>query len=463
MDDKKIGKSAQTASAEIATLAHGDAKVLELTQQRLQVFKAPKKVGKYDIKEKLGQGTCGIVYKGYDPFVQREVAIKIALSEPSLKPDTTRKIQRDFFVEAHAAGKLQHPHIVALYDAGIEADISYIVMEYIEGESLLEYCRSARKRLTPEQVIECMYKCCKALDFSHKQGVIHRDIKPSNIMLRKDGDTKLMDFSIAEVTQSLVFKPDSVIGSPSYMAPEQIRKQDIGPASDLYSLGAVMFQLLTGERPFKSEDLTGVFREILYQEAPKVKDLCPELPPIISDIVEKALRKNPQERFQTGNEFAAQLMAAHDRLRFTERKISKRENRDALKNLQFFDGFSDSEIDEIMTASTMLRFDADSVIIQEGDIDASFYILVRGDAEVRKAKTLIDTLHQGDCFGEIGFLMASKRTASIVAKNEVLVLKVNAAAMDTVSKDCQLHYYKVFTETLIYRLALTSARLSAKN
>jgi serine/threonine protein kinase len=420
------------------------------------------KLGKYEIRGELGHGTCGVVYKGFDPFVRREVAIKVSVADNSIDPSKTRQVQRNFFDEAYAAGKLQHPHIVALFDAAIEGELSYIVMEYIEGETLLEYCRKNGKRLPLEKILECMFKCCRALEYSHRVGVIHRDLKPSNIMLSKDGETKLMDFSIAEVTQkNLAFTPDAVVGSPSYMSPEQVLKKPVGAQSDLYSLGAVMYQLLTGERPFASEDVQQVFRDIVKKPAPLLKEKRPDLSPAISDIIEKAMRKNPAERFQSGQEFGGQLTKLYDDLRFAESRVSHRENEDALKSLNFFKGFTDTDINEIIDASALLTFRPGAVVIKEGDIDNSFYIIVRGDVEVRKSDKLIVTLHEGDCFGEIGFLMSSKRTASILATSEVLVLKVNAMLMETVSKECQLRYYKAFNETLIYRLALTSARLSA--
>lgn len=421
----------------------------------------PVKIGKYSIQSELGRGTCGVVYKAFDPFINREVAIKVAVSDPQANIEKTRQLQRTFFTEAHAAGKLQHPHIVAVYDAGVEDDLNYIVMEYVNGKTLLEYCRRDGKRLTTEQVIECVFKCSKALDFSHRMGVIHRDIKPSNIMLSSSGETKIMDFSIAEITQTLTFTPLEVVGSPSYMAPEQVLKEEVGPAADLYSLGAVMYQLLTGERPFMGDDIQKVFRDIVHKPAPLLKQKRPDLPDVLCNLVAKLLGKNPQLRFQSGRDLAAELTVIFDNLRYAEKRIVRKENRSTIKHLNFFNEFTDGEIDEILNASSMIRFDVGDVIIKEGEIDNSFYIIAVGDAEVRKGNKKIVTLHVGDCFGEIGFLMAGKRTASIVAASEVLVLKVSSSLMEQVSKDCQLRYYKAFNETLIYRLAVTSARLSA--
>ncbi len=420
----------------------------------------PDKIGKYEIINELGRGTCGIVYRGFDPFVQREVAVKVGQTEMPTETGQNVEIQRDFFAEAHAAGKLQHPHIVSLYDAGIEGDYNYLVMEYVEGVTLLEFCRAGGARLSTEKIIECMFKCCRALEYSHRMGVIHRDIKPSNIMLSTEGETKLMDFSIAEVTQNLFVTPEEVIGSPSYMAPEQILKKAVVPQSDLYSLGAVMYQLLTGERPFSSVDIQQVFRDIVHKEAPLLKDKRKDLPERLSKIVQKALSKDPADRYQSGQEFGNELTTVYDELRYAERKILEHENMDALKKLGFFKSITDEDIEEIYAASSMLTFKPGAVVIEEDDIDDSFYIIVRGQVEVRKSGRLVTTLEQGDCFGEIGFLASHKRTATIVAYTDLLVFKVNAMLIETVSKDCQLRFYKAFNEALIQRLAFTNIRLS---
>jgi len=434
---------------------------MSLNKQALD-FKKPNFISKYELKEELGRGACGIVYKGFDPFVQREVAVKIAKTDTFLTPEKTQKSQRNFFTEAHAAGKLQHPHIVALFDAGVEKDLSYIVMEYIDGDDLLAYCRSTGKQLSISKVVDVIFKSAKALAYSHSQGVLHRDIKPSNIMMNSAGDTRIMDFSIAEITQNLSYTPDQVMGSPAYMSPEQVRKETLGAASDLYSLGAVMFQLLAGQAPFPSKDVQEVFRDILHTPAPCLDLINPKVPKPLADIVAKCLEKNAFDRYADCNELAAVLTKVFDQLRYTEAQVSRRVQQGALKNLSFFDGFTESQIDEVLHASTIISFTQDETMIKEGDIDNTFYIIAKGSAEVRKGGNKIEGLRTGDCFGEIGFLMETKRTASVVAVSDVLVLKVNATLMESVSEQCQLRYYKAFTETLIYRLSLTSARLSAR-
>lgn len=414
----------------------------------------PERIGKYVVRGLIGHGSCGAVYKAFDPFVERDVAIKLA------RPDAPGFGERNFFAEARAAGMLQHPHIVALYDAGMHEGIGYIVMEYVDGQTLEPMCRADAPRPPLEQVLEIVYKCARALDYAHSRGVLHRDIKPSNVMRSRDGEVKIMDFSIAQI-HGAARGEATVAGSPLYMSPEQVARKPLGPASDLYSLGALMFQLLVGQPPFPYRDLPRLFAAIRNDPPPLVSSLRPELPEAVTDLVARLLSKFPEERFQSGGELAGALSRLSDKLRSAGQLISQREHRDALRRLHFFDAFDDEEIDEILGASTMMTFSPGEPIVTEGELDSAFYLIAVGSAEVRKGGVVIHQLQRGDCFGEIAFLTHTRRTATVVARERVLALKVSAALMEQVSRDCQLKFYKVFTETLIYRLSVTSAKLSA--
>jgi serine/threonine protein kinase len=417
------------------------------------------RIGKYSLQGEIGRGACGVVYRGFDPFVERDVAVKVALSDSALRGGDG---ERAFFVEARAAGLLQHPHIVSLYDAGVEDNLSYIVMEFVDGDTLLPLCRGKGPRASVERVIDIAFKCAKALDYAHSRGVLHRDIKPSNIMVTRQGVPKLMDFSIAEITSApRGATPTALIGSPLYMAPEQVRRQPPGPAADLYALGAVMFQLLTGMPPFTQPDMPALLTAIRSQPAPRVRSLRSDVPEGVSDIVDRLLRKEPSERFASGQELAGALLRQFDQLRMAGAQLARRESRDSLRRLHFFSRFSESEVDEILNAATMATFAPGQKIIEEGAIDNAFYILALGSAEVRKADKLLHRLERGDCVGEFAFLGAVRRTASVVASTQVLVLKINATLLDRVSTECQLRFYQVFTQTLIYRLSVTSAKLSS--
>ncbi len=420
----------------------------------------PGRIGKYDIVAEAGRGACGIVYKAFDPFVRRDVAIKLAL--PAVGARNSPVDERNFFAEAYAAGRLQHPHIVSLYDAGVEASLGYIVMEFIDGDTLAPWCQAAGERLPLERVVEIARQCADALHYAHTHGVLHRDVKPGNIMLDRQGVPKLMDFSIAEIQGGdETTNASTLIGSPLYMSPEQICRERLGPASDLYSFGAVLFQLLTGSPPFAQAELPLLFRAIRHQPAPALRALRPDAPQGLCEIVDRLLQKQPEQRFESGAALAASLSRVLDQLRLDGPSDSRQQSRDSLQRLHFFNGFSDADIDEILSASNMINCAAGATLIREGESDDRCYILVLGSAEVRKGDRILQTLNRGDCVGEMGFLGATRRTASVVASTPLLALQFNAELMNRVSRDCQLRFYKVFTETLIYRLRLTSARLAA--
>lgn len=421
-------------------------------------YKIPKKIGKYVVGELIGQGTCGKVYHAFDPFVQREVAVKVAHVDHY--KDSKNKIE--FFSEAYAVGKLHHPNIVSLYDAGVEGDYNYLVMELVDGHTLYEYGSYGHKTLDDEKILDVMFKCCLALDYSHQHGVVHRDIKPTNIMISREDEVKLMDFSIAIMPEEyLVTEKGVAIGTPNYMSPEQVKNKNIGPASDLYSLATVMFELFTKKLLFHSSDVQKLFRKILHDKPPKLSDYRPDLPVQLSDIIDKALQKDPDRRFATGRQMAVALSKVFDILRLSEKNIAKSSSTNMLKNLNFFNSFNDKEINEILDASEMLSYSAGQTIIKESDEDDCFYIIARGVVSVIKGGVEIETLGAGDCFGELNFLLHLRRSASIKASTDVIALRVQSSLMDHVSVETQLRYYKAFSETIIYRLMVTSARLAA--
>ena len=341
--------------------------------------------------------------------------------------------------------------------------MNYLVMEYVDGDTLMPACTRNAPRLPLDKVVDIIFKCAKALDYSHSKGVLHRDIKPTNIMLTLDGVPKVMDFSVAEVND-----PDAVadpkrnaVGSPLYMSPEQVQRSKLEPSSDLYSLGVVMYQLLTGETPYGGTDLLQLFANIRFAPVPDIEAKRPDLPRELSTLISRLLAKKVEQRYPSGRELGNDLLRIFERLKQADINLSRRESRDSLRSLRFFDSFNDEQIGEILNASHLLNYAPGAEIVREGDIDGAFFLIARGNAEVRKGKTLIDTLLRGDCFGEIGFLTSTRRTATVTAANQVLALRVSSTLLDQVSADCQLRFYKIFTQTLIYRLSLTNAKLSA--
>ena len=233
----------------------------------------PDKIGKYTIINEVGRGSTGIVYLSHDPYYGRDVAIKVYNMDAG-GDETRSKVARKMFLsEAHMVGMLQHPNILPIYDAGEENGRCYIVTEHVHGaRTLAAYCRPDNL-LPVDDVVEIMFKCAKALHYSHSRGVIHRDIKPSNIMLTMDSDVRIIDFGIALVADSEISRIEGIAGSPSYMSPEQVQAIELTPRSDLYSLGALMYELLTGSRPFRAGNLAKLLHQIVYATPPPIHTL----------------------------------------------------------------------------------------------------------------------------------------------------------------------------------------------
>ncbi|MGH8482371.1 MAG: protein kinase domain-containing protein, partial [Nevskiaceae bacterium] len=397
-------------------------------RRRRNVDRVPDRIGKYLIRGELGRGAGGAVYRSYDPFVRRDVAVKLARHQGATGTPEDSEEGQAFFAEARAAGMLQHPNIVSLFDAGVEGDLFYLVMEYVDGATLLAHCQPDGPRLPVERVLEIIFRCAHALDYSHARGILHRDIKPSNIMLTAGGVPKIMDFSIAEIntdTASGFALSQSLLGSPLYMSPEQVRMEALTPASDLYSLGAVMYQLLTGSPLYRAPDLRQLFEQIQQKPAPRIELSRPDVPRDVCDAVAKLLQKRARDRFHSGKDLAGELARLFDALRVQERQQARRDNSNSLRRLRFFDRFSDSEIEEVLNASTLSHHAAGSVIVQEGEIESSFYIIVVGSAEVRRMGRALHRLEKGDCYGETGFRPNQRSTSSVIADSQVLALKVS--------------------------------------
>ena len=265
-------------------------------------------VGRYEILEELGQGAMGIVYKARDPKINRLLAIKTIRFSDEFEAEKIRDIKERFMREAEIAGKLAHPAIVAVYDVGEDYELTYMAMEFLEGESLLKYCRKG-SLLPLRRALYVVSETALALDYAHKQGVIHRDVKPANIMLLKDGQIKVTDFGIAKAVSSSQTKSGIVLGTPNYMSPEQINGHEIDGRSDIFSLAVVFFELLTGQLPFHGKNLTNLFYQITQAKHPSPREINPKVPKPVEQILDKALAKDPARRFLTGADLAKYLRA----------------------------------------------------------------------------------------------------------------------------------------------------------
>jgi CRP-like cAMP-binding protein len=282
--------------------------------------------------------------------------------------------------------------------------------------------------------------------------VIHRDIKPSNIMLTQDSDVRIIDFGIALVSDSDISRIEGIAGSPSYMSPEQVQSFELTNRSDLYSLGAVMYELLTGARPFRAGNLHKLLHQIVYATPPPIHTMRKDVPEELETVVALALQKEPAKRCKSGLDFAADLTRVHQRLREANARIDRQEQFGVLRRLKFFHEFSHAEIWEVLRASSWQDYAAGEEIVKEGEMDDRFYILVTGKCVVERHSQRVGALDTGDCFGETSYVPGAKRTATIRAAAAVTVLKVSSTLLEQVSAACQLRFNRVFLSALIARL-----------
>jgi serine/threonine-protein kinase len=268
----------------------------------------PSMLGRYKVLKELGRGAMGLVYLGKDPTIQRFVAIKTMRLDHIDNDDKLQDVKARFFREAESTGRLSHPNIVTIYDAGEEDDLGYIAMELIEGTPLTQWAR--KPNLMPvNEVLLTVATVADALDYAHQQDVVHRDIKPANIMLTKDRVVKVMDFGIAKMASSRKSHTDIVLGTPTYMSPEQIAGKKVDGRSDIFSLGVVLFELLTGQLPFTADNLSAVLFSIAHHPHPAIQTLRPDLPPMVQAIVDRALQKELPHRYRRAEEVANELRA----------------------------------------------------------------------------------------------------------------------------------------------------------
>ena len=412
----------------------------------------PDKIGKYVIINKVGTGSTGDVYLSHDPYYRRDVAIKVYAAEESQDPERAKVARKMFFNEAHMVGMLQHPNIMPIYDAGEENGSYFVVTEHIQGaRTLAAYCRPDNL-LRVDDVVEIIYKCAKALHYAHGRGVIHRDIKPSNVMLTIDNDVRIIDFGIAICADADISRIEGIAGSPSYMSPEQVQSEDLTPASDIYSLGAVLYELLTGFRPFRADNLSKLLHQIVYATPPPIHTYRDDLPEELEQVVAMTMQKDPEKRCTSGNAMAADLTRVYQDLRTKYDSLDNQEHFDLLRTLTFFHEFSHAEIWEVLRASDWHEYKDGEDIVREGEMDDRFYIIVSGECVVEANGNQLGVLSDGDCFGETSYVRGAKRTASIRANGSITILRVSSTLMEQVSQACQLRFNKVFLRSLIKRL-----------
>ncbi len=420
-------------------------------------------IGKYEIQRLLGKGATSSVWLATDAFANREVAIKVMDAMPS-DPEEARHALKFFQNEASLAGKLRHPHIVSIFDAGIDKkdgkDLRYLVMELVEGTSLQPRCDPSAL-LPMALAAQIAYKCCRALEFANSAGVVHRDIKPANILLRPDFDIKVSDFGAAQLARSDTTQVSGV-GSPAYMSPEQIRGgEEIDFRSDMFSLGGVMYHMLTGNRPFGGGTAWELIKEILSKNPPAPSALQPGIPPALDEIVLRALGKSRDERFDSWDEFAARLEPLLSEEDATISQLSDVEEFNAMRRLAFFRRFSDLELWEVVRACRCRKVMAGTELIREGVEDDHIYVLAAGLLKVTQRGKLLNAVSPGDCVGEMVYARRSSvpRSATVTAVEISWVLALRVEDIDGFSDSCRARFSEAFLAVMAERLSMLGGRL----
>ena len=270
----------------------------------------PSRLGRYEITGTLGQGAMGIVYRAHDPLIERVVAIK-TVACAGLPEKEAEEFEQRFFREAKSAGKLNHPNIVTIHDIGRDGDLAWIAMELLDGRSLRDIL-DAGAGLSCERAIEIAAAVADALAFAHAGGIVHRDVKPANIMVLANGSVKIADFGIAQLPGGSLTLAGSVLGSPKYMSPEQVIGHKADGRSDIFALGTVLYEMLTGQPPFSGDNLHATMYQVVHKTVPAPSEVCAGLPPAIDAIVARAMAREPAARYQDAAEMAAELRRVLD-------------------------------------------------------------------------------------------------------------------------------------------------------
>jgi serine/threonine protein kinase len=419
-----------------------------------------KNIGKYQIIAELGRGGLGIVYHAHDAYAKRDVAIRLLRPTHYSHDEQRQKFNQVFLTATAIVGKINHPHIVSIYDAVVDGEQNYIVMELVQGTSLEAH--TEMDHLLPIQnVMQYMFKCCVALDFANGQGLIHSDLKPVNILYTKTGDIKIADFGNALMAKNDYLETAEL---PAYLSPEQASDGHITHQSDIYSLGVVMYRLLTSRLPYDTDNKL-IYVDNVQHEAPlNIRELRPEIPEKLAAIVHRMMEKNLADRYYAWADVASDLASCVALVDNEVRIIADSEKFDALKKLPFFEDFSDVELWEVLRISEWAKFLSGKTLVKEGDHGTSFFVLIKGKVIVSKMGKTLTTLEKGDCFGEMAYIDKSKaeRSASIVSAMPVMLMKIKSEVLEQSSEQIQLRFNRAFLKILVHRLALANANIATR-
>ena len=417
------------------------------------------RVGKYELKKLLGEGASAKVYLALDTYANAEVALKV-IDKHVLEDSGAGELTRGQFMnEASLAGKLAHPHIVAILEAVMDEDSGYVAMEYVPGGNLARFTKP-EGLLPVEDVIQIGFKSCSALDYAFRQGIVHRDIKPANILVVEGTNIKVADFGAA-LLKTVESTQDLVVGTPSYMSPEQITGAALTHHSDMYTMGVVLYELLTGQRPFTASSMAALFQKITQEKALAPSAVRASVSSKLDPIILRVLSKRPEDRYPTWAELALDIAQA-GRLSVYQRDIPDSDKFGVLRKSELFEQINDAQLWELVHASRWTRLPAANVIIREDEPGQSLYLLAQGQVKVTKRGRLLDVLKAGECFGEMAYIQGetAPRQATVQSMTDVLIVEFDNASLARMSENCQLQFTRELMRTVVERLVLAYQRIS---
>ncbi|MDX8385593.1 MAG: serine/threonine-protein kinase [Gallionella sp.] len=421
----------------------------------------PFRLGKYELDQQVGEGATGKVYHARDTFTNQDVAVKMLASSVLSDPEFTESCRKQFMNEAALAGQLSHPHVVSILEASVTEDSGHVVMEYIPGGNLIRH--SYHDTLLPiTDVLQIMFKCCSALEYAFGLGIIHRDIKPGNIMFDDDKNVKITDFGAALFHQDQAEQAVTV-GTLSYMSPEHIMGERVTHLSDLYSLGVVAYELLTGRLPFEGDTDVALIDAIKNKDVVSPSKYRSEIPVVLDLIVCKMISRDASERFQTWPSLIFEI-ARLARFGIQKHDISDIEKFNICSSLLALKEFSDPEIWELVRVSKWSKYPAKTIVLREEEPGNSMFILATGALRVTKQNSLLNVIKAGEFFGDMAYIQrGSNRQATLEAISEVIVAEFTFEALEQLGESCALNFAKSLLRSITGRLAAADNRIVRMN
>lgn len=426
----------------------------------------PKQIGKYKIIREIGRGATAVVYLAENPYYPEPVALKYISFRDKAKDEAkwNRRLLKLLRAEGSVAGRLDHPGIIKIYESVIEAEEAYVVMEYFAGGSLEDYC-SFEKLLPVHRATSIIFKCCMALDYAYRQGIVHRDVKPANILVDANDNIKITDFGLAMNVNKKSAEDSTFImgvGSPAYMSPEQIKNYPLNQKTDLYSLGVVLFHLLTGRLPFRAKNPAQLVYKIINTDPPSANALNPDVPEAMDAVIRKALEKDLYSRYKNGAEFAKDLSGIQFKIFDENDRVPDGSRFAQIRRLSFFTEFEDIEIWEVVRFSSWRVAEPMTQIIREGNTDQRFGILLEGEVELAIDGKVVGVCGVGDCFGETAYLdkVEHRQICTVVSRTFVRYLEITPAALALASEECYEHFRDRLVTVIVKRMARDETKLA---